>query len=243
MSRRGHSLRCRGQGTPRCLGGRADRPGEARRLAQGDAPDRAQRAPPPRCPVALHRHRQAPLHLLRHQHHTGQLADLELRHRSRARCQDRIRTAKDTRLRNLPLHDFAQNQIWVEIVALACELLARMQMLALGGPARRYEPKRLRPHLFAIAARLVRGGRRLRLRIAASWPWAGQLVHRYRPASGAPGPDLTSTNPPRRPGRTPPRARGTPPTRRNSRATRLTTTASSHSSRTDQPGHRTATKG
>ncbi|GAB3163756.1 transposase [Microbispora hainanensis] len=30
--------------------------------------------------------------------------------------------------------------------------------------------------LFAVAARLVRGGRRLRLRIAASWPWAGQLI-------------------------------------------------------------------
>ena len=42
---------------------------------------------------------------------TGQLADLELRHRRRARCEDRIRNAKDTGLRNLPLHGFAQNQI------------------------------------------------------------------------------------------------------------------------------------
>ncbi len=106
----------------------------------------------------------------------GQLADLELRHRRRARCEDRIRAAKDTGLRNLPLHDFDQNQIWCEIVALACELIAWMQMLALDGPARRYEPKRLRLRLFAVAARLVRGGRRLRLRIAASWPWAGQLI-------------------------------------------------------------------
>src|SRR5881227_2484156 len=32
----------------------------------------------------------------------GQLADLELRHRRRARCEDRIRAAKDTGLRNLP---------------------------------------------------------------------------------------------------------------------------------------------
>jgi hypothetical protein len=36
----------------------------------------------------------------------GQLPDLELRHRRRARCEDRIRNAKDTGLRNLPLHDF-----------------------------------------------------------------------------------------------------------------------------------------
>jgi len=33
----------------------------------------------------------------------GQLADLELRHRRRARCEDRIRNMKDTGLRNLPL--------------------------------------------------------------------------------------------------------------------------------------------
>ncbi|MET8002889.1 IS1380 family transposase [Nonomuraea glycinis] len=107
----------------------------------------------------------------------GQLADLELRHRRRARAEDRIRTAKDTGLRNLPLHDFSQNQIWLEIVALACELLAWMQMLALHDTdARRYEPKRLRLRLLAVAGRLVHGGRRLHLRIAARWPWARQII-------------------------------------------------------------------
>ncbi|WP_327107100.1 IS1380 family transposase [Nonomuraea glycinis] len=107
----------------------------------------------------------------------GQLADLELRHRRRARCEDRIRCAKDTGLANLPLHDVTQNQIWCEIVALACELMAWMQMLALHDTeARRYEPKRLRLRLFAVAGRLVRGGRRLRLRIAERWPWAGTLL-------------------------------------------------------------------
>jgi hypothetical protein len=106
----------------------------------------------------------------------GQLADLELRHRRRARCEDRIRCAKDTGLRNLPLQGFTQNQIWCEIVALACELLAWMQMLALDGPARRWEPKRLRLRIFTCAGRLVRGGRRLKLRLAASWPWASQIA-------------------------------------------------------------------
>jgi Transposase DDE domain group 1 len=106
----------------------------------------------------------------------GQLADLELRHRRRARCEDRIRCAKDTGLRNLPLHGFDQNQIWCEIVAMACELLAWLQMLALRGHARRWEPKRLRLRLFAAAGRIVRGGRRLRLRLAATWPWATQIT-------------------------------------------------------------------
>jgi hypothetical protein len=106
----------------------------------------------------------------------GQLADLELRHRRRARCEDRIRGAKDTGLRNLPLHGFDQNQIWCELVAMASELTAWMQMLALDGAARAWEPKRLRLRLFSAAGRLVRGGRRLRLRLAATWPWAAQLT-------------------------------------------------------------------
>ena len=87
-----------------------------------------------------------------------------------------IRCAKDTGLRNLPLKGFAQNQVWCEIVALACELLAWMQMIALAGPARRWEPKRLRLRVFTVAGRLVRGGRRLRLRLAERWPWAGEAV-------------------------------------------------------------------
>jgi hypothetical protein len=106
----------------------------------------------------------------------GQLADLELRHRRRARCEDRIRCAKDTGLRNLPLHGYQQNQIWTEIVALACDLLAWTAMLALTGPARRWEPRRLRLRLFSAAGRLVRGSRRLRLKISARWPWAPDIT-------------------------------------------------------------------
>src|SRR4051812_25847275 len=92
-----------------------------------------------------------------------QLPDLELRHRRRARAEDRIRSAKDTGLTNLPLHDFTQNQIWCAIIALACELLAWLAMLALtdtdGYPdARRWEHKRLRLRLLSIPARLVRRG-------------------------------------------------------------------------------------
>jgi hypothetical protein len=112
---------------------------------------------------------------------TGQLADLELRHRRRARCEDRIRNAKDTGLRNLPLHGYDQNRIWCQIVALACELLAWTAMLALTGPARRWEPRRLRLRLFSAAGRIVRGGRRLRLRLAARWPWSTDIakaIHR-----------------------------------------------------------------
>lgn len=49
-----------------------------------------------------------------------QIANLEVRHRRRARCEDRLRAAKDTGLRNLPLHGFDQNRIWCALVQLAC---------------------------------------------------------------------------------------------------------------------------
>jgi hypothetical protein len=107
----------------------------------------------------------------------GQLADLELRHRRRARAEDRIRAAKDTGLTNLPLHDFTQNRIWCAVVTLACELIAWMQMLALTGhAARRWEPKRLRLRLFSTAARLARTARRTLLHLGGHPAWTGLLT-------------------------------------------------------------------
>jgi hypothetical protein len=106
----------------------------------------------------------------------GQLANLELRHRRRARCEDRIRNARDTGLRNLPLHDTAQNQIWLEIVSLALDLLAWMPMLALTGDTHRWEPKRLRLRLFSTAAQLINTGRRRFLRLPTRWPWTDVLT-------------------------------------------------------------------
>jgi hypothetical protein len=83
----------------------------------------------------------------------GQLADLELRHRRHARVEDRIRAGKDTGLRNLPFHDAAQNRVWLEVCALAADLLAWTQRLASTGWARVAEPKRLRLRLFGVAGR------------------------------------------------------------------------------------------
>lgn len=98
---------------------------------------------------------------------TGHLADPELRPRRRPRREDRIRCAKDwpaeptaARLR--------ADQLWCELVTMACELTAWMQMLALDGPARVWEPKRLRPRLFSAAGRdCAAHGAQL---VRASWP-------------------------------------------------------------------------
>jgi hypothetical protein len=98
------------------------------------------------------------------------IAELELRHRLRARAEDRIRAARATGLRNLPLHTTAQNKVWLEIVQIALDLLAWMPMLALTGKARLWEPRRLRFRLFSAAGQLVTTGRRRILRLAATGP-------------------------------------------------------------------------
>lgn len=97
------------------------------------------------------------------------IAALEPRQRRRARAEDRIRAARATGLRNLPHHDTAQNQIWLEIGQIALDLLAWMPMLALTDPARLWEPRRLR--LFSTAAQIFITGRRRILCLAAHWPW------------------------------------------------------------------------
>jgi hypothetical protein len=118
-----------------------------------------------------------------------QLADLELWHRRRARAEDRIRVAKDTGLRNLPLHDLDQNRIWCAVVALACELTAWAQLLALHThPARRWEPKRLRLRIFSLAGRLVRSGRRTVLHLAEHAPWAPLLQQAITTLRALPAP-------------------------------------------------------
>jgi Transposase DDE domain group 1 len=101
------------------------------------------------------------------------LAALEIRHRQRARCEDRIRGLKDTGLRNLPFTGYAQNRIWLEVVALAADLLAWTQTLAFDEhePARRWEPKRLRLRILAVAGRIIHTGRRKRLRLPRDWRW------------------------------------------------------------------------
>jgi hypothetical protein len=119
----------------------------------------------------------------------GQLADLELRHRRRARCEDRIRGAKDTGLTNLPLHDFTQNQIWRALVALALDLTAWTQLIALADhPARRWEPKRLRHRLFWLAGRLARHARQSVPHLAAHHLWAPLAVQAITTLRALPAP-------------------------------------------------------
>ncbi|MEY8656073.1 IS1380 family transposase [Brachybacterium paraconglomeratum] len=119
----------------------------------------------------------------------GQLADLEVRHRRRARCEDRIRSAKDMGLRNLPLTSFAQNRIWCQIVVLASELTAWMGLLGYADqPARRWEPKRVCHRLFQIPATIARHARQWVLHLSDRSRWAGIVLAGHARLAGLPAP-------------------------------------------------------
>ena len=107
----------------------------------------------------------------------GRLPGLELRHRLRARCEDRIRCAKDTGLGSFPLQGLAANRIWCQIVALAHDILAWTQMLALTGHrARKWEPRTIRARLMHIPATIARHARRTLIRYRADHPWTHLLL-------------------------------------------------------------------
>lgn len=72
------------------------------------------------------------------------------------RGPDAIRAAKDTGLRNLPFREFAANAVWLELVLIAQDLIARAQTLLLEGDLARAEPKRLRYRLLHVAGRITR---------------------------------------------------------------------------------------
>ena len=73
----------------------------------------------------------------------AEIAALELRHRRRARVEDAIRCGKECWTRNLPFHDFAANEAWLEPSLIAQELLCWPQALLLSGALAVAEPKRL----------------------------------------------------------------------------------------------------
>ena len=108
------------------------------------------------------------------------IAVLELRHRGRARVEDSIRAGKDTGMRNLPHYAFEHNQTWLEVSLIAQDLLCWMKLICLDSDLARAEPKRLRQRLLHVAAKLVRHGRRTRLRLdrrLALIPTARRRIH------------------------------------------------------------------
>jgi hypothetical protein len=75
------------------------------------------------------------------------VAVLERRQRARAKAENQIRDDKDTGLAKLPFKDFAMNQVWLELVMAAHDLISWTKSLLLDGALATAEPKRLRYRL------------------------------------------------------------------------------------------------
>ena len=145
--------------------------------------NRAPRAAPPGSPAALRGCRGLPADRLGHRHEGGSAR------RSRGPPPatsplpgGRIRCAKDTGLDHFPLQGFAQNRIWCLIVALACDLLAFSQLLALASTtARVWEPRTMRLRLIrSIPAVIARHARRTVLRYKTGHPCSNLLLDGLR---------------------------------------------------------------
>ncbi|WP_326608312.1 IS1380 family transposase [Streptomyces sp. NBC_01800] len=118
----------------------------------------------------------------------GSVQFLEVRHRGHATVEDHIRCGKNTGFGRFPSRDFNVNAVWLELSLAAIDLLAWTRVLLLDGELATAEPKKLRYRLLHVAARLTRGGRRLHLRISATWPWRHELAMAFHRLAALPRP-------------------------------------------------------
>jgi len=91
-------------------------------------------------------------------------------------------------MRRLPSREFAISAAWCTAAAIAVDLIAWLQILALHGDLATAEPKRLRYGILHTAARLTRGRRQRRLRIPPTWPWADQITAAFTRIAAIPAP-------------------------------------------------------
>ena len=108
------------------------------------------------------------------------IAVIECRHRQHAHVEDRIRDDKDTGLAKFPFKEFQLNQVWLQIVLLAHNLIVWTQALLLDGELATAEPKRLRYQLLHVAGRLAFSGRRAKLHLQDAWPWVSGLLAAFQ---------------------------------------------------------------
>jgi hypothetical protein len=103
--------------------------------------------------------------------------ELESWHRAKANVENRIREAKlGLGLDNLPCRGFHANWAYLLCTLLAYDLLVWLKLLALPAGERGSYAKRLRFRFIAVAGTVGRSGRRLVLRLQASYPLLADFV-------------------------------------------------------------------
>ncbi len=177
------------------------------------------------------------------------IAVLECRHRQHAHVEDRIRDDKDTGLSKFPFKEFALNEVWLEIVMLAHDLIVWTQALALDGALAKAEPKRLRYQLLHVAGRLAFSGHPLQAPPPGHMAVDGRAPrrvsetqnasHRERLTAATSDPATTqqTTRPPGRNHPAPKRAERTPRSRSNTHKQRHPARSPTNKPPTHQNSH------
>ena len=101
----------------------------------------------------------------------GETLVLEADHRRHAEIENAIRDLKyGMALNHLPSGRFGANGAWLSVQVIAHNLARWTARLGLGAGI--VTTKTLRRRLFAVAGRLTRSARRVKLHLPARWPWA-----------------------------------------------------------------------
>ena len=111
--------------------------------------------------------------------------ELECWHRAKANLENRIKEAKlGLGLDNLPCASFHANWAYLLCTLLAYNLLSWLKLLALPTSEKSSYAKRLRFRFIAVAATVGRSGRRLMLRLSASYALFAEFVETLRRIRG-----------------------------------------------------------
>jgi hypothetical protein len=100
---------------------------------------------------------------------------LDGRHRVHARVEDHFKDGNTTGAKRLPSKKFAVNAAWYRTQAIACDLIAWLQLLSCHGHLARAEPRTLQYQIFHTPATLTRGGRQRWLNFPPDWPWTTHI--------------------------------------------------------------------
>lgn len=106
---------------------------------------------------------------------------LDAFHRNHAVVESAIKHGKDLGLRRLPGYALAFNQAWCTAVAIACDLLSWLRLLALDHHQQlsRASPAILRRALLNVPARLVRRARKRLIRLDDTHPHQADLIQAW----------------------------------------------------------------
>jgi hypothetical protein len=117
-----------------------------------------------------------------------QLQWLDACHRVHAHVESGIRRSKALTLTRLPSRKVALNQAWCTLLAIAMDLIAWLQLLALEGRLARAEPATLRADLFDIPAKLTDHARRRELKLDPAWLASHNAVKAWDRVQALPDP-------------------------------------------------------